>query len=200
MLSLWKEEAIWSRASARGVRRWLAATQAVSFLVLFCPTLVRPPPRSAWAKRHFSRPGCRRGSLLRGAPAARVPAGIALAGVRPLRFGSGIERRLQVGWRRRSWLVGRGSRAKVVLRTQVAGSTLQARALANTAMELTPAVNPTYTVRRPDAKPPRPARSSDGRRLAGVADQKLRAASCMRLLDGRLGAERAQSLPSAAEL
>jgi len=51
------------------------------------------------------------------------------------------------------------------------------------AHQLTPAVNPTYTARRPDAKPPRLARSSDGRRHAAGVGPKLRVASCMRLLD-----------------
>ena len=52
------------------------------------------------------------GFLASRGPAARVHAGIALAGVRSLRFGSSIERRLQAGRRRRSWPVVRGRRAR----------------------------------------------------------------------------------------
>ena len=136
MTSLWEEEAIWSRTSARGMRSHLAATQPTSILACFCPALVRPVLRSARAKRRFGRPRSRRGSLLRGGRrrgfmrALRSPA----CGRRSW---YGRRAPAQVVWRRRSWLVGRGSRAKVVLRTQAAGSTLPARALANTAMELT---------------------------------------------------------------
>ncbi len=57
--------------------------------------------------------------------------------------------------------------------------TLAAQRLAH---QLTPAVHQPYTVRRPAAKPPKPARSRVGRRPAAAAHHKPRAASCMRLI------------------
>ena len=58
------------------------------------------------------------------------------------------------------------------------------------AHQLTPAVRRPYTARRPKAKPPTRVRSTDGRRPETGVDQKLRAASCMRLLDRTLAGKR----------